>query len=187
MWYKNGILVSEKEKERKHLEGFDYHGVGTYRLFFPLIRMRDAECRKLSDEQFSIEVEPGWYFINNFISNMSLFKRYIQKCKELDLDVRVLFVESYGYEAEIWQDELPEMEFIGYEFCPIPFDDQVVTDLEFHKPLEVYKKKLNKFGLFDSCEDLIKFIVDYQKEEEKGEIGDGGFDGYICKLYNVKI
>lgn len=183
MWNKNGVLVYETEKKGV-IKTFDYEGVCAY-WQYPLRGIEEKECRLLDKEQCWKE-EPNWFVLRNFISNPDLYQRYLNKCKELGIGVRVLFLES-EYDCEIWQGGELEMEFLGYEYCPVCGDDQVITDIDWYKPFEAYKKRLNKYGLFDTYEEAVAFVADYKKAEESGDIGDGGFDGFIFKVYEVKI
>lgn len=97
MWNKNGFLVCDKDRTN-YVDSFDYQGICAY-WKYPLRAVGDEQCRKLTDEQFSVEVEKGWYVIREFISDPELYRRYLNKCNELKIDVRVLFLESnYGCE-----------------------------------------------------------------------------------------
>ena len=185
MWNKNGVLICGTEK-RDSVKTFDYEGMCAYWSYPLLTIIGDEECLSLSEEHCHIKTDDNMYIILEFISNPDLYERYLNKCKKLGIGVRVLFLES-EYDCEIWQGGELEMEFLGYEYCPVCVDDQVITDIDWYKPFEAYKKRLNKYGLFDTYEEAVAFVADYKKAEESGDIGDGGFDGFIFKVYEVKI
>ncbi len=151
---------------------------------YPLLGINDDACRALTDEQQSYKVSENSYLILEFISNADLYQRYMQKCREMKLRVRVLFVES-EYSAEIWNEEHPKTVFLGYEYCPVPIDDQVATDLDWYEPFSCYREKLNEHGLFNSYEDAENFVMEYHKAMEDGFIGDGEIQAYIFRVSEV--
>lgn len=143
--------------------------------------MTDKECIALTREQQSRQVANDRFESLELISNRDLYDRYLAKCAQLALPVRVLFVES-DYNAEIWQGELPEMNELGYEYCPIPIDDQIITDMDWYKPFSKYHSQLNEHGLFNSFEVAAEFAKDYEKAMHAEEIGDGEITAFIFRV-----
>ena len=108
------------------------------------------------------------------------------KCKELNIEVRVLQIES-DYSDEICEYDFPNAKLIGYEVCEIPFDSQIITDFDWYGPLHKFYIHLNQYGLFNSIEQALKFKEAYEYEYEKGAIGDGEMDIFICKVSEVDV
>ncbi|MBO5098382.1 MAG: hypothetical protein J6B96_08735 [Agathobacter sp.] len=183
MWNANGILIQGINEKTNFVKSFPYLGLNAY-FSYPLMSIKDVECRKLSNEQLSKEIEENRYVSLEYISNADLYTRYLKKCKELEIDVRVLFVES-EYCDEIWKEELPKMKFLGYEYCSIPIDEQIITDMDWYEPFSCCRKKLNEYGLFDLYEDVLEFVNVYNKAVNEGEVGDGEMDAYICKVFQI--
>jgi len=181
----NGILIQGFHEKQNHVKKICYQGINAY-FQFPLTVMYDDESRKLTNEQQSKKVDDYFYVMLEFISNSDLYNRYVNQCKMLGIKFRALFIES-NYSDEIWSDPLPKMELLGYEYCPIPIDEQVITDMDWYEPFSKYHQKLNKYGLFETYEDVFEFSNEYNKAMEDGYIGDGEVDLYICRVYQVII
>ena len=183
MWNANGILIQGLNDKTDYIKNFSYQGINAY-FQYPLVGVNDSESRRLTDEQQSKKVSENLYLSQEFISDVGLYTRYLKKCEEMQIKVRALFIES-GYSDEIWQDELPKMTFLGYEYCPIPIDEQIITDMDWYKPFSNYWGKLNKYGLFDSYDDVLQFVSEYNKVIDEGKIGDGEMDAYICRISQI--
>lgn len=181
--YNNGILIQATNEPTAIVKNFIYSGINAF-WNFPLTWVNDLESRRLTKEQQSKEIEPSIFMNLEFISNEDLYKRYIVKCKSLGLECRVLFIQSM-YEQETWVGEIPNMEFLGYEYCPIPIDDQIITDLDWYKPFREHIVKLNEHGLFKTYDDANNFSLDYNIAFNNGKIGDGEANNYICKVFKV--
>lgn len=183
MFTTNGILIQGVQDKTNYVKSFSYQGMNAYFLY-PLVSLSDNESRKITNEQQSKRCSDNLYMSQEFISNINLYKRYLKKCHELNIEIRVLFVES-EYSDEIWQDELPQMFFLGYEYCPIPIDEQIITDLDWCDSLSYYRHRVNEYGLFDSYVDALEFAQDYSHRAKNGEIGDGAIDAYIFRVSQV--
>ena len=185
MWNANGILIQGLNDKTHYIKNFSYQGINAY-FQYPLVGVNDSESRRLTDEQQSKKVSENLYLSQEFISDVGLYTRYLKKCEEMQIKVRALFIES-GYSDEILQDELPKMTFLGYEFCPIPIDEQIITDMDWYKPFSNYWGKLNKYGLFDSYDNVLQFASEYNKVIDDGKIGDGEMDAYICRISQIVL
>lgn len=183
MWNANGILVQGLNDKTKYIKNFTYEGINAY-FQYPLTGENDNESRRLTNEQQSKEISNNQYVSLEFISNFDLYERYLRRCMELQIKIRVLFIES-EYSSEIWREDLPSMKFLGYEYCPIPVDEQVITDMDWYEPFSKYWEKLNKYGLFDTYADVIEFVKEYNQAIENEKIGDGEMDAYICRVSQV--
>lgn len=183
MWNANGILIQGLNDKTNFINNFSYQGVNAY-FQYPLTYINDSESRGLTNEQQSKMISNNLYQILEFISDSDLYVRYLKKCNEMKIEIRTLFVES-EYLDEIWKGELPKMKFLGYEYCPIPIDEQVITDMDWYEPFSIFWNKLNEYGLFNSYEDALEFAKVYDKAVENAEVGDGEIDTYICRISQV--
>ncbi len=181
--YPNGILVQELERPTNYITTVDYQGASAYSQY-PLLGINNEECRNLSDEIFYPRDENGLYAVLEFITNMDFATRYINLCQKNKIPVRVLFIES-EYTDEIWHDPIPQATFLGYEYCQIPFDSQIIADLDWYQPFHKFYPKLNRNGLFDSYEDVCEFKKTYDEAFENNEIGDDDPVAYICRISEV--
>lgn len=180
----NGCIVQEVNDKNNIVETFNYLGIKAYHSY-PLMWVNDSESRALTKEQFSKEVSKDCYQILEFISNEDLLNRYVNACVQRDIDVRTLLIES-EYDEELWRGCTPNIEFLGYEYCSIPFDEQIITDFDLYAPLSGFKNDLNKYGLFDSYEKAEEFRYLYDWYWANGYIGDGTMNTYIFKVSEVK-
>lgn len=179
----NGALVQGLNDQTRFIKTFQYSGINAY-WSFPLTWTNDEESKTLTREQQSKEIETSSYISLEFISNSDLYERYINKCKRLNLDFRVLFVES-DYKNEIWSENIPELSFLGYEYCSIPIDEQIITDMDWYEPFKSHVNNLNENGLFKTRRDVEKFVEEYEAAFHEGKVGDGEVNNYICKVYEV--
>ena len=101
----------------------------------------------------------------------------------MNTSTRVLFIES-EYGDEIWTDAIPNLQFLVYEYSPIPLDSQVITDLCWYKPLQKFMPILNCNGLFATWEDVCKFKAAYDHAVLYDGIGDDT-TSYICKVSEI--
>ena len=184
MGNQNGIIIQSLKNKTNIVRSFVYDGIYAYHLY-PLCWSSDKECIALTKQQQSKEVETGFYVSLDFISNVNLYKQYTKKCAEMGIPIRSLFIES-DYDMEIWQEPLPPMRFLGYEYSPMPLDVQIISDIEWHKPFETYRQLLNEHGLFSSYEHAVEFAKVYQSVAAMGEVGDGLEDAYICRVSEVE-
>ena len=182
---KNGILIQDLQYPAfslKRIKG-KYLGVSSF-YAEPLLTIRDLECQKLNDEATKIRFSDGYSTFLEFIPNLDILYRYLMKCKELNIGIRLLYIES-DYPDEVCDYDFEDKKFLGYEYCEIPFDSQVITDFDWYEPLHKYYDLLNEYGLFNTVEDAEKFKAAYDDAFQKGYIGDGDMDTYIFKIYSV--
>ena len=178
--YPNGMLVQALNEKTSFIKHFPYYGIMAYHSF-PLIGRTDEESRKLTDLQLFIKTENEPRIVNEFITDPGLFRRYTDKCVELQIACRVLLIES-DYAGEKWEGSLPNRKVLGYEYCPIPIDEQIITDMDWYRGFAKYWPKLNPYGLFDTYEEIARFVVEYNRAFTAHEVGDGPMDAYICRV-----
>lgn len=185
MWNANGILIQGLSDKTNYIKNFTYLGINAY-YQFPLTWFHDIECRKLTEKQQCKKISDDTYMSLEFISDLELCTQYVQKCREMNLGVRALFIES-SYQDEIWIGSLPQMIFMGYEYCPIPIDEQIITDMDWYLPFSKHRAKLNKYGLFQSYADVKEFVAAYHQAFQAKCVGDGDMDAYICRVSQVQL
>ena len=185
MFYKNGIVVQGIHEKNNNITNSQYQGLSAFHNY-PLTSLTDIESRNLTQEQQFRKDENDMNEILEFISNQSLYQRYLKKCMTENISIRVLFVEI-NYAQEIWNGELPERNFLGYEYSPLPIDDQIATDLDWYSPFAHFRNRLNCNGLFQTYNEVLEFSQEYDKAFLQQEVGDGAFEAYICRIYEVKL
>ena len=181
----NGVIIQGLSRPTNFMTRVEYLGINSY-YHSPLTKISAPECKSISDEVFSKKLDDGYYQILEFISDEELFKRYVGLCKRHSVEIRALFIES-EYSFERWEGDMPPCRFIGYEYCEIPFDAQMITDFAWHEPLFAFYDRLNEYGLFDSLADAESYKRKYDEEFEKGAIGDGEMDTFICRVYEIDL
>ena len=178
-----GFLVQGLDDCSNFVKNFVYNGINAF-FQYPLTSINNPECRKLTDEQCSKKITDNQYQSLEFISDLDLLKRYVDCCLKHNINIRILFVEScYLYEE--WKEPLLETVFLGYEYCPIPIDEQIISDLDWYKPFSRFWYKLNKNGLFNTYDEVLDFKNTYDLAWRNNEIGDGEMDAFICKVSEI--
>ena len=176
---KNGILIQQLNNPTQFVTKFPYNGINAY-FQDVLHKIKDERCAELYERSVWKKCDDGLFELLQFMTNMDFAKEYMLECKKHDIPIRALFIES-TYTDEIWDGELPQSKFLGYEYSPIPWDNQVVTDIEWYAPLQHFIPKLNADGLFDSAKDVMRFKMEYDAATDKDGIGDG-VEAYICRV-----
>lgn len=184
--HSNGVIVQSCSAPAFGLSKFcgKYLGVNSF-WTDPLSEIKEPECKELSDRLFH-KYQDGYYTTLEFVSDPDLLFDYLLKCKELNVDVRVLQIES-EYSDEICEYAFPKVNLIGYEVCEIPFDSQIITDFDWYTPLHKFYVNLNQYGLFNSIEHASLFKEAYEREIKNGTIGDGEIEIFICKIFEVDV
>lgn len=118
-FYPNGIIIQETSRSTDYITKINYHGANAY-YSDPLLGIGNDVCRKISDEASFIRHADGSCTPKEFISDIDLASRYITQCRDMNINIRVLFVES-EYCEEIWNAPLPKSSFLGYEYSPHSF------------------------------------------------------------------
>ena len=183
----NGAVVQELNRPTRYLEipNVSYFGINAF-FHDPLCGVTDYKLRQIAAQAMEKEYADGSFALLNFITAADLLFKYLQACREAGIAIRVLFVKS-NYADELWEGEFPISRFLGYEYCEIPFDSQIVTDFNWYTPLKAFHNSLNHFGLFDTIEKAEEFKKAYDAHMMKGMIGDGEMDAFICEVYEVDI
>lgn len=183
--FANGFLIQGLNDNTNFIKNFSYKGINAY-YQFPLTYINNPEFRKLTDEQQSKKIADNQYQSLEFISDLDLLKRYVCCCLKHKINIRILLVESF-YSCEVCKEPPFETDFLGYEYCPIPIDEQIVTDLDWYEPLSKFWLKLNKNGLFNTYVDALDFKNAYDSAYNNNEIGDGEMEAYICRVSEIPM
>lgn len=183
LWNANGILIQGINDVNCKINNFRYLGVNAF-YQYPLMCINDIQCKELTKEQQFKKIGDNQYFNLEFISDINLYERYIKMCFKKKISIRALFIES-GYSEEIWNGLFPQMEFMGYEYCPIPIDEQIITDLDWYQHFSKYWKDLNEYGLFNTYNEVKRFADSYRFAFDSGKVGDGEMSAYICRVSHV--
>ena len=187
-FYPNGILLQPIDSPSTYLHNlkFQYQGLDAYGTMPLCGYSSDVEARCLHEEYYDwlFDAEIGQK--TEVFYSLPFLRRYLRKCKELHIQTRLVFVES-EFCKPLWEGPVPNLRFMGYEFCSTPFDCQIITDLAFHKPFaEKYVPLLNQYGLFGKLEDCEAFKLDYEQAFAAGEVGDGDATNMIYRLSLVE-
>jgi hypothetical protein len=150
----------------------------------PLMTLPDRESRELSREATWREVSPGMYQMLEFISDPDILLRYLKACREREIPVRLLFAQS-DYSQEVWTGPDIPKRCIGFEYSPVPIDNQIIGDLYCCEFLVPFRKRLNSYGLFFTQEEAAAFKNAYDRAFAAGKIGDGDMETHIFCLYEV--
>jgi len=181
-YYNNGWLVQDVDSPLISIKNFKYIGINAFDSY-PLLHEHDKECKMLSDEQMYKRIGSNQFQILEFIGNSDLLHKYINMCNTKKINYRVLFIQS-NYDEEISPEEnLDNLDFLGFEYCCIPIDEQIITDLDWCLQLKKFYSKLNINGLFENYEDALEFKTEYDNLFHQGIIGDGDFDGFVMKVF----
>jgi hypothetical protein len=123
--------------------------------------------------------------------NIDYIRRYFNACNELNIEVDIIYCETNLIHPNFNNIQCIEQlkdNFIGYDYAYSggSYYSCVLNDVVSMRLLEFSKVKLNKFGLFDTINDLMEFI---KKRNQLKDISpqftfENG-DFIIYKLYNV--
>lgn len=144
------------------------------------IRWSNLEDFKMTQYMLDNRLIP----VNEFIHSFALTKEYLQCCNKYNVPSRVLLVES-DFPCEQWKGPLPNMNFIGYEVLEFPLDRCCIWDLLNTEFFMEHHNNLNSDGLFDNYNDAVAFKKHYIELLQKGLVGDGDVDLYVCRIYEV--
>lgn len=181
----NGFLVQDLDSPIYSPRNFPYQGLIAYDLF-PLIHFHDLESRELSQKQHCLRNDYGLLEMRELISDPNLLRRYVSECKKKGIRIRLLFLESQ-YQDEIWSGKAVQKRTLGYEYSPVPFDEQIISDLDWFSGLADFLPKLNKFGLFERLEDAQAFVERYDKLLLTGNLGDGLETAFLFRISIVAV
>ena len=176
----NGFIIQDKDTAMYTPNHFNYIGVNSL-ASFPLCCFSDELSRSLVKRQQSRRCADGKNVVLEFISERNLLEQYLFACQTKSIPIRLLFVESF-YRDELWNSPVPDRDVLGFEYCPIPIDEQIISDIDWYPPLRCFWAKLNTFGLFNSYQEAKSFQKIYDKLVSSNQIGDGIENAYIMRV-----
>lgn len=181
----NGLLIQEKSKFNKIMKSLTNNYCGLHRFYDASVQSHQHKgSYALEHERMFHTLPENPHICNQFISNYDLAQRYKKMCELLNIDVRILFIES-NYPYEIWKENIPKCIFLGYEVTEIPLGIMTLYDLYTNEKFEKYRSRLNENGLFSDENDANEFMTEYNDQLSKGLVGDGAVDLYMCRVYEV--
>ena len=134
-FFNNGWIVQDVSSKAVKPNKFVYNGVNAFDSY-PLMHINNQECRKISGEQTMKCIGNDKFQMLEFINNQDLLRRYILMCQNENIEIRILFIQS-DYADEICNDiSFEHMQFLGYEYCSVPIDEQIITDLDLCEKLQ---------------------------------------------------
>jgi len=168
--YKNGVIIQDTSQNESQLfytiKNKNYNGICRYPY--------DVICSNLDtvslglNEEIS-ELNINWYVDENntthyyldVIPTYDLFMRSVKHYLQLNIPIRILFIES-EFDKPEWVGSVPKMNFLGYEYgsCEISRDPTMVYELEnnIHPKFKNITKKLNKYFLFENYENILEYV-----------------------------
>ena len=183
--FENGFLVQDLDAPFYTPRKFPYQGLLAYDLF-PLIHFSDRESRELTRKQSGLRRDDGLWELRELISDPELLRQYVSECRRKGLRIRLLFLEG-TYRDEIWNGGTVSKSTLGYEYSPVPFDEQIISDLDWFPGLADVLPKLNRFGLFERLEDAQAFVERYDKLLLTGNLGDGLETAFLFRISIVAV
>ena len=167
-------------------EGIAYGGICAY-WDYPLRQFpNDKHCSTLTNKQAWEKDNEGFYYERHFISNRDLLEEYLSECRRKGVKYRLLRIESSDYSKEVCSSSYEIGRFLGYEVCPLPFDDQILSDYRYNPLCTKEISKMNHTGLYESLIDAQRFRERYTYLLEQGLVGDGEADIYVFAVYEIQ-
>lgn len=173
-WTINGLVIQEINDSNEFYSISPYMGIGRYQSW-PLMSKTDKQSTLLTKE-----AEERWfnYFSgesNNkyalaVVPSMDYMQRYLNVCNLYNLKIRVLQIESERG-VPVWDGPFFNNTFMGYEYSTSQsFYAPLFDDLYGLLPPSLAKAKssLNKYGLFDTEDDLNSYIENRKIAIEEG-------------------
>lgn len=182
MFYKNGILIQEvsPQMERYHCENFHNAGASAY-YAFPLTGRTDRKSltlkRRLAQGDKLIEL----------IDNLELAREYVAYCTQLQIPIRVLFIET-AHSDILWKDGDLPMTLLGYECAYMDMSDpEYCWFLDQDHAFAQFLHQLNKNGLFETEQMASAYREEiyrvYPDEEEECAYQDG----FVARISEIQL
>lgn len=177
--YCNGWII------QKYKDGL-YKGIEGDNWFLNYEEMIDKEIVNYFDENIDL----AW--ADDGIVDVSNDFNYIKKCisiaKSKNIKFRVILCYTTRENPKAKDDNL-QTEFLGYDYAYSggSYYSAVANDMIFRRIAIFEKFNLNSHGLFESSEEIMKFIVERRKAVQNSTdlyFEDGDF--IIYKLYELK-
>lgn len=147
--YKNGFIIAEmKQSENCIYNAWPLEGIED-----------DSTAQSLTEE-----ADEKWftkYDMLEIIPDLEYIKKYKKCCDKLNIDTKVLLIET-PYQFPIINENIEIEEILGYDCIG------TVGYSYLHQEFNERNIILNKNGLIDKYEDVLKFIEHRKKDIESG-------------------
>ena len=147
--YKNGFIIAEmKQSENCIYNAWPLEGIED-----------DSTAQSLTEE-----ADEKWftkYDMLEIIPDLEYIKKYKKCCDKLNIDTKVLLIET-PYQFPIINENIEIEEILGYDCIG------TVGYSYLHQESNERNILLNKNGLIDKYEDVLKFIEHRKKDIESG-------------------
>ena len=153
--YKNGFIIAEM----KQIENSIYNA-------WPLQEIEnDSKAQSLTEE-----ADDKWFTKYDMleISNLEYIKKYKEYCDKLNIDTKILLIESPN-EYPNTDENVEIEEVLGYDCIGTINYSYLYKDYKnYEHQLKSENVVLNKNGLFKKYEDVLKFIELRKKDMDSG-------------------
>lgn len=154
--YKNGFIIAEM----KQIENSIYNA-------WPLQEIEnDSKAQSLTEE-----ADDKWftkYDMLEIVSNLEYIKKYKEYCDKLNIDTKILLIESPN-EYPNTDENVEIEEVLGYDCIGTINYSYLYKDYKnYEHQLKSENVVLNKNGLFKKYEDVLKFIELRKKDMDSG-------------------
>lgn len=187
----NGFVVKSYDENPIYRCINNYNGIGKY-IAWPLNFQKDS-----TSIQLTIEADERWFGYQDVkmwvVPDVDYLKRYTDHCKELDIDIHILQIESF--ENNVISNFKPEiLEVLGFEYIDTDMDTSCiysdVFDYEHYsetakKQLNNFFGKLNKNGLANTFNDINTYIDIRKHLMKTGFESEEFFNPFVAKLSRI--
>lgn len=154
--YKTGFIVAEmKQSENWIINGWPLQNL-----------INDKEAKSITQE-----AEDKWftkYDMLEIIPDLEYIKKYKDYCDKLKIDTKILLIES-PYEYPNINKDIEIKEVLGYDCLGTVNYSYLYTDFKgYENELKDKNIELNKTGLLNKYEDVLKFIELRKKDINSG-------------------
>ncbi|TDX51146.1 hypothetical protein [Orenia marismortui] len=190
-FYKNGFIVKRVDGSYGRKFG-NYLGIegDVWPLYKDIQLIEQSKLKYLCD--FIDENVLKSYFDNSRVdvcSNIQFLNEYVSTCNKLDFNIEILLCETSRKKPYINIEEYVidnQFEFLGYDYG-YPGDNYyscVYNDIG--RVSEMDNIKLNKYGLFNSEEQVVNFYILRERLKQKNpqnfEFGEHDTDYTVYKI-----
>lgn len=173
--HKNGFIVVKVENYEK----FTYQS-------WPLSYVTGDEiASKLADE-----ADDMWFTkfeMQEIAPDGNYVRKYVDYCKEINIDVKILLVESFDAEFEI-SDKYEICELLGFDCIGTVYYSFLRSEYEYFKAdLNNRNIKLNRYGFLNTLEEALTFIELREKAILSGANLEDFWQALPVRLSIVKL
>ncbi len=168
----NGIIVQRKSCSKyQGIEGDNWY------------LYSDKDFETYLDENIRL----SWYR-DDFVdvcNDLEFVNKYIKKSKELGIEYRVLLCSTEKSEPQFNIDLFKNKEFLGYDYAYLGGSYYSAVNSDVGRIAEFEECELNKFGLFDTLDEVLEFVD--KREKLKYNYPVNHFEGGEFAVYKLHI